>query len=197
MWDYAQGYQVIIGQESGKVLEISATAPAAKTNLGVQIGDAAGKVLRSTAPITSSQRASMAASCTESSRWRGRLLCALISQDGSGAIPPPDPAGRAGGTHEIDLSSPFRRFLLSVQLIIRSRRSIPCELPVGGCLAQVTKSCAILPSLIKMPNPMMTGSCKMNSFCSRNWRQSGNSTCGEGIEIGVGTGLFASALGIR
>lgn len=44
MWDYAQGYQVIIGQESGKVLEISATAPAAKTNLGVQIGDAAGKV---------------------------------------------------------------------------------------------------------------------------------------------------------
>jgi hypothetical protein len=45
LWKYASGITVVIGQESDQVLEVNATAPATKTNLGVQIGDKAEQVL--------------------------------------------------------------------------------------------------------------------------------------------------------
>jgi len=43
-WTYAKGYEVFIGKESGEVLEISATAAGAATNLGAKIGDSAATV---------------------------------------------------------------------------------------------------------------------------------------------------------
>jgi len=45
-WTYDEGYQIFIGEESGKVLEIMATSPKAETNLGVRIGDTAAKVFK-------------------------------------------------------------------------------------------------------------------------------------------------------
>jgi hypothetical protein len=42
-WDY-EGYNIFIGAESGKVLELIATSPQAETNLGVKMGDTAAKV---------------------------------------------------------------------------------------------------------------------------------------------------------
>ncbi len=43
-WSYAEGYEVFIGKDTGKVWEIMATASGAETNLGVKIGDQAEKV---------------------------------------------------------------------------------------------------------------------------------------------------------
>ncbi|UWG96674.1 hypothetical protein LPY66_17600 [Dehalobacter sp. DCM] len=43
-WDYSKGYRVFISAESGEVLEISATASDAETNLGAGVGDRADKV---------------------------------------------------------------------------------------------------------------------------------------------------------
>lgn len=42
-WEY-NGYDLFIGAESGKVLELHVTSPEAKTNLGIKIGDSAAKV---------------------------------------------------------------------------------------------------------------------------------------------------------
>lgn len=43
-WNYDKGYLIIIGKDSGKVLEIVATSSEAETNLGAKIGDTAEKV---------------------------------------------------------------------------------------------------------------------------------------------------------
>ncbi|HWQ73378.1 MAG TPA: hypothetical protein VN370_13795 [Desulfitobacteriaceae bacterium] len=43
-WDYATGFSIFIGEESGKVLEIIASSRQAQTNLGIQTGDTAAKV---------------------------------------------------------------------------------------------------------------------------------------------------------
>lgn len=45
-WDYNTGYTLIIGKDSGKILEITATNPKAETNLGAKVGDTAQTVLR-------------------------------------------------------------------------------------------------------------------------------------------------------
>lgn len=43
-WDYAKGYKVFIGADTGEVLEIIATEPEAESNLGAKIGDRPDKV---------------------------------------------------------------------------------------------------------------------------------------------------------
>lgn len=43
-WDYAEGYILFFGAESGGVLEISTSSAQARTNLGVGVGDSAAKV---------------------------------------------------------------------------------------------------------------------------------------------------------
>lgn len=45
IWQYDNGYCIIIGKDSGKVLEIIATATDATTNLGAKMGDSAATVL--------------------------------------------------------------------------------------------------------------------------------------------------------
>lgn len=49
-WDYAKGFKIFIGAESGKVLEMSATSPQAETNLGIKTGDTAKKVFETYRP---------------------------------------------------------------------------------------------------------------------------------------------------
>lgn len=44
-WEYADGFIISIGQESGKVFQIMATSPTASTNLGIKVGDSAEKTL--------------------------------------------------------------------------------------------------------------------------------------------------------
>lgn len=44
LWEYADGTMVIIGRNSGEVLEIRSTAREAATNLGVKVGDPAESV---------------------------------------------------------------------------------------------------------------------------------------------------------
>ncbi|MGI6549828.1 MAG: hypothetical protein ACOX4Q_07300 [Syntrophomonadales bacterium] len=39
IWDYQDGIELIIGKESGKVLQIDVTTPEMKTNMGVKVGD--------------------------------------------------------------------------------------------------------------------------------------------------------------
>jgi hypothetical protein len=43
-WTYEEGYEVFIGENTGKVWQIWATAAAAETNLGVKMGDTAARV---------------------------------------------------------------------------------------------------------------------------------------------------------
>ncbi|HWQ89303.1 MAG TPA: hypothetical protein VN374_04960 [Desulfitobacteriaceae bacterium] len=43
-WTYLKGYEVFMGQNTGKVWEIMTTFPTAETNLGAKIGDSAAKV---------------------------------------------------------------------------------------------------------------------------------------------------------
>ncbi|MGI6227588.1 MAG: hypothetical protein ACOYJ1_15195 [Peptococcales bacterium] len=45
-WEFKKGFIISIGKESNQVLQIMATAPTAKTNLGVQIGDKAEEALQ-------------------------------------------------------------------------------------------------------------------------------------------------------
>ena len=45
VWDFEEGFTVIIGRHSEEVLQISAASTAAKTNLGIRIGDSAEKTL--------------------------------------------------------------------------------------------------------------------------------------------------------
>ncbi len=49
-WTYDEDYNIFIGENSGKVLEIMATSPKAETNLGVKIGDTADKVFETYRP---------------------------------------------------------------------------------------------------------------------------------------------------
>ncbi len=44
-WEYAEGYTITLGKDSNTVLQIAATAPGARTNLNVKIGDPAGAAL--------------------------------------------------------------------------------------------------------------------------------------------------------
>ncbi len=39
VWDYQKGVELIIGKESGKVLQIDVTTPEMKTDMGVKVGD--------------------------------------------------------------------------------------------------------------------------------------------------------------